>query len=571
MGHASNRRVCCNKGNVGISIVLARLKVPGATLNFLKNFAKGGLRRVLGGSGIDYSFGCLGGNSAEVGIGVGTSGRVSLGTYNPRVAGRSVRDFLGGLSNVGDKSCLVLTNSVPGALPSSVCRRVLREINSEGVGYIISTANSLLGGILGCGPFLVGPGRRRLNSLFSIRVGDSSSVIGCSGGLRRVNTGGILISVTGSNTVLASRGKYIRGVNGTGNGLVGSINYKSDVMTNFATKCVGATSCSCTLELNSTYKGTATFSRGLTAHRRVRHIFGTRCGWKKVLVGVVSLLGGSTVTLGISLASGRRTVSGLVSLRRGTKGLTSGTTCGRTVLTERTRNSATVKRKVTIPRTGSSDMGAPNLSTVAIPGNISCNTPSSGPSSVLFVVTTPISKSLRLRVLSHLVMVLVRPRFYTTLQNTGAASRFLRVVSGGRTRGCPRRTMGPRMGPGNCEVLTIATYPANVTRACVTTRTLRGTNRGLNCPLGTRAGNSNNTGGILAGGRVRRYSKVVVTTSGGIRVTHFSNGPIMGASISGKVGGPRRLVGEVISKGTTVCRTSRDRGRPVSSSRGRDN
>lgn len=280
------------------------------------------------------------------------------------------------------------------------------------------------------------------------------------------------------------------------------------------------------------------------------------------------------MALNLSVSDGSSTVGTLVNLRTTTNGLGSGSTCGTTVLTERRRNSATVKSNVTIPRTGADTIGTPTLTTVAIGGNISCNTPSNGPSSLLFVVTTARSNSIRLRVLSHLVIVLVSPSFATGLETTGDISRFLRAVSTRRGVGCPSRRIGPTRGrtPGNCEVLNMATYPANVTRACVTTRTLRGGTGRVNCSVGIRASNSNNTGGILAGGRVRRYSNVVITTSGGIRVTEFSNGGILGASISSNVGGPNRLVREIISKGIPICRDSNDR-RPSSSRcsrRGRD-
>lgn len=566
-GQAATRRCCCKNGKVGISYMLTRLSLRDATFKFITNFANSTVRGNVHGSEVVASFVGLRDKVSEVGVGVGTNIRARVGYRKPRVDRNRLRELFSGVSEVSSNSAVMVTKGVPGAVPSSICREVLREVGNGSMQVMISTAGGLLLGTLGCGPFLVGPGERRLSRVFKIRVGARSSVRGCTGRLRGLNTGGILVSLNNSKTVLVSRFKGERGTKILGRGMVGAINSKSSVMTNFITKCRGAGDCPCTLGLNDIYKGTATFLSKLTAGRGVGRLL-TGFGWgKRGGVHVASLLGGSNVTLNIGITSGDRTVSGLISLRRGYKGLGSIGTCGRKVLGHRRLNAATMNVRITVPRTGDRTMGTPTLATVAIPSNISCSSPSNRPYGLLFVVTTAASNSIRLRILTELVRLLVRRSFATGLGITGAPRRFVSVVSTGRGRGFPSRP-GTRIPTGgNCEILTVATYPANVTRACVTTRSLRGTNSDLGVPVGIRAGNSNNTGGILARRRVTGYSNIVVTTSVAVGLTHFSNGPILRYTISSNVRGPRRLVGGVMGGRIPMCR----RGNNSTSTPGEEN
>lgn len=274
VGHACNRRLDCNNGKVGISILLSELKGRDITLNFGTNFANRGLRRVLRTSKVHAEFVGLGRNGAEVGIGIHSRARLSVGTNNPPMDRGRITTLVSVVRALNNNSILILTNDIPKALPTSVCRGVLSVASGGNIRTIISTANSLLLGILGCGPFLVGPGGFRLNSLFKMAIEGRRRVVRCTGGLREVNTHGILISENGSNTVLITRGKRVGSVKVVPNGPLGSINYNSSVITNFITNCVSGGSCSCTLGLNSTYSGTATFDCALTSSGNVRSTFG---------------------------------------------------------------------------------------------------------------------------------------------------------------------------------------------------------------------------------------------------------------------------------------------------------
>lgn len=240
---------------------------------------------------------------------------------------------------------------------------------------------------------------------------------------------------------------------------------------------------------------------------------------------------------------------------------------------ERRRDAAKVNRKVTVPRKGNSYMDGPKLTTVIVGGNISFSSLSKRPMALLFLVTTPGARSgIRLRMLDGLSVVLVSRRFARTLEGTASTRRFLSVVSGTSSRetSVSRRLTSAKGTRDSFGVLTMATYPANVTRACVTTRKVRGTTGTTSYFMGVRAEKDNKTGGILASRRVTSTSYVVITTSARIPVSHFSKGGMVVYRISSKVDGTSRLITRTGSKGIPIFR----KGGPTttsSSAKGGDN
>lgn len=234
-GQADSRLVLPNKGNVGISAILNGLNVRGATLKFLTKFAKGRVREELGRVKITSSFVRVGRNMSQVGLGLGSVSKARVGKDNPIVSTRSMRGLVRGLSGLKRNSILFLTKDVPSSVPSSVCRGVVTGLSNGNIVVIMSTAESLLLGILRCRPFLVGPGGRRLKRVFSIRLLAERSIMPCTGGLRRGKTEGILMSVTKRNTILMTRSKDICSAPTPGKRLGGNIKTKSSVMTKFVT------------------------------------------------------------------------------------------------------------------------------------------------------------------------------------------------------------------------------------------------------------------------------------------------------------------------------------------------
>lgn len=298
---------------------------------------------------------------------------------------------------------------------------------------------------------------------------------------------------------------------------------------------------------------------------------------ERCLVSVHRLLEASLVVVSLGTRAGTRIVSRVIrGLFRGNI-VGSRRTCGGSVVGHRRRNSAKVNSNVTVPRTRGRTIGRPTMVFTGDRTNISCSSLSKRPTRLFFVVTTPRNNSgARLRTLTTLSRMLVGPSIADTLGSTsaprGIRTVFTSTITEGRTRGGTRRrtrgrTSGTRTNGHPC-VITIATYPGNVTRACVTRRGLGGTTRGLNISVGIRAGNSRNIGRLLSSSRVTHTGNIIVTTSGGITVTHFGNGRLVSGPMADTVGGPRRLVRAVLSNGTPTCGTRTNRRRSSSTSSG---
>lgn len=283
IGHVSCSGGLPKKGNVGISHVLGRLSIRGATLNFLNKFANEFIRRSLRGINLDADFARVG-RSAHVGIGVGTRRRARVGNHNPIVSRRRLIRFGGRFRGLRGNSIIVFTNDLTPGLSSSFCTRLVSIVHRGNTSFIVSAANRDLVGALRGGPLIIGPGGRRLTSLFRIRLGSVSSITGCNGRLLRLNTRRILVSVTNSNNVVVA-GSGICHSCTPGNAIVGSINTNSSVVNKFAKAFTEANSILRTFHCNLTYNSTATFSRSLTSGGgvgRVLPLVGVRrCGWKK--------------------------------------------------------------------------------------------------------------------------------------------------------------------------------------------------------------------------------------------------------------------------------------------------
>lgn len=163
---------------------------------------------------------------------------------------------------------------------------------------------------------------------------------------------------------------------------------------------------------------------------------------------------------------------------------------------------------------------------------------------ILLTVPPGRTNAARVRLLATLAAHLTSSRVQTHVRSTAAPSRLLSTLSSGKSAR-PSTSFS-----GTPAVIYMATYPTNVTRACVTTRCLRGTKHGLNMGICIRGRNTGNVRKHLATSRLGDTATYVFTTRITVgRDRHFGNVPTLSIHITRPVHRTRTLVRRTLALG----------------------
>ena len=203
---AINRTTCeqvlpGGKG-VNVSIVLGNLGHQSRALGFVAGFTGDELCRRCSEAGVDADFIRVAEGMTRINVKVKSAEETELNGMGPRVTEKDVEVLLAKLDALGDGDTLVISGSVPAALPHDLYERIMARLAGSGVCIVVDAERDLLTRVLPHRPFLVKPNNHELGDIFGVTLRTRDEVVPYARRLQGLGAANVLVSMAGEGGVL---------------------------------------------------------------------------------------------------------------------------------------------------------------------------------------------------------------------------------------------------------------------------------------------------------------------------------------------------------------------------------
>ncbi|MDR2868840.1 MAG: 1-phosphofructokinase, partial [Deferribacteraceae bacterium] len=204
---------------INVSNVLTRLDVPNVALGFVAGFTGNEIERLVKELGIQSKFVHIAAGNSRVNVKIrpqdGTETDINASGCD--IDTPSLNAFYKQIEKLHDDDYLVVSGSVPKALPSNIYETILRRISSRPINCAIDATGKLLRSTLKYKPFLIKPNKEELGELFGQFVSTSDDVVRLAETLQKEGARNVLVSMGSDGAILVTedhkmfRAQRIRG------------------------------------------------------------------------------------------------------------------------------------------------------------------------------------------------------------------------------------------------------------------------------------------------------------------------------------------------------------------------
>lgn len=189
---------------INVSSVLGQLGVESVALGFLAGFTGSALEDGLRQSGIRTDFVHLTRGLTRINVKIKGDCETEINGQGPDIPPQALEELHGKLEKLGEGDMLVLSGSVPAALPHDVYERILSRLDGRGIRFVVDTTRDLLCNVLPYRPFLIKPNSLELGEIFGRELKNDEEILECARALQERGARNVLVSMAGDGSLLLS-------------------------------------------------------------------------------------------------------------------------------------------------------------------------------------------------------------------------------------------------------------------------------------------------------------------------------------------------------------------------------
>ncbi|HIY52085.1 MAG TPA: 1-phosphofructokinase [Candidatus Olsenella avicola] len=189
---------------VNVSIVLGNLGHQSRALGFVAGFTGDELCRRCSEAGVDADFIRVAEGMTRINVKVKSAEETELNGMGPKIAEKDLEVLLAKLDALGDGDTLVISGSVPAALPHDLYERIMARLSGRGVCIVVDAERDLLTRVLPYRPFLVKPNNHELGDIFGVTLRTRDEVVPFARRLQEMGAANVLVSMAGEGGVLVA-------------------------------------------------------------------------------------------------------------------------------------------------------------------------------------------------------------------------------------------------------------------------------------------------------------------------------------------------------------------------------
>ena len=181
LNRAASEHVVFGGKGVNVSLMLHALNTPSVALGFTAGFTGEAIRAGVEAQGIRTDFVALESGFSRINVKLHAGDETEINGCGPEIPEDKLELFLDKLRVLTSADTLVLSGSVPPALPDNVYARIASIAAEKGARLVVDTAGKLLLSTLPYRPFLIKPNREELSALLCTASGESYRVAAAKG------------------------------------------------------------------------------------------------------------------------------------------------------------------------------------------------------------------------------------------------------------------------------------------------------------------------------------------------------------------------------------------------------
>ncbi len=190
---------------INVSIVLKNLGHKSTALGFLAGFTGAEIARRLQERGIATDFISVAQGMSRINVKINADGEeTEINGQGPAITDADVEALYQKLDALVAGDVLVISGSVPAALPADIYERILARLAGRGVETVVDAARDLLVNVLPYHPFLIKPNNHELGEIFNVELATRASVVPYAKKLQEQGARNVLVSMAGEGAVLVA-------------------------------------------------------------------------------------------------------------------------------------------------------------------------------------------------------------------------------------------------------------------------------------------------------------------------------------------------------------------------------
>lgn len=197
---------------INVSLELAELDIKSRALGFVAGFTGYEIERQLQERGVETDFVWLDNGISRINVKLKNYGsdkitQTSLNSDGPDIPNAALMQLFAKLGAISDGDVLILSGSVPSALPSDIYAQILEYLTGKNIKIVVDTQGEALASTLAYRPFLIRIDLDELGRMFGERPASMLEAAACAANLREMGAGNILISMPEGALFIDENGK----------------------------------------------------------------------------------------------------------------------------------------------------------------------------------------------------------------------------------------------------------------------------------------------------------------------------------------------------------------------------
>lgn len=202
VNRASSEVIMAGGKGVNVSIVLKNLGHESRALGFLAGFTGDEIARQLEERGVACDFIRVKEGMSRINVKIASQQETEVNGMGPDIGFSDVEALFDRLDALVAGDILIVSGSVPAALPQDIYERILARLEGRGVDIVVDATRDLLLNVLAYRPFLIKPNNHELGDIFGVELSRREEVVPYAKMLQERGARNVLVSMAGEGAVL---------------------------------------------------------------------------------------------------------------------------------------------------------------------------------------------------------------------------------------------------------------------------------------------------------------------------------------------------------------------------------
>lgn len=202
VNRVSSEVIMAGGKGVNVSIVLKNLGHESRALGFLAGFTGDEIARQLEGRGVACDFIRVKEGMSRINVKIASQQETEVNGMGPDIDSSDVEALFDRLDALAAGDILIISGSVPAALPQDIYERILARLEGRGVDIVVDATRDLLLNVLAYRPFLIKPNNHELGDIFGVELSRREEVVPYAKMLQERGARNVLVSMAGEGAVL---------------------------------------------------------------------------------------------------------------------------------------------------------------------------------------------------------------------------------------------------------------------------------------------------------------------------------------------------------------------------------